>query len=138
MIFSPAQKLAAEALGAGLLLAVVIGSGIMGEALAGGNDAIALLGNTLATAAALVVLILIFEQISGAHFNPAVTLAFLLRREIGVGMAAPTSSRRSRAAFSASFLRMRCSISRSCKRARKSAPVLVRRWARRRRHSAWC
>jgi glycerol uptake facilitator-like aquaporin len=78
-----ARRLAAEALGTALLLAIVIGSGIMGERLAGGNVAIALLGNTLATGAGLVVLINIFGPISGAHFNPAVTLVFALRREIG-------------------------------------------------------
>jgi len=60
----------------------VIGSGIMGERLAGGNQALALLGNTLATGAALVVLIVVFGPISGAHFNPAVTLTFALRREL--------------------------------------------------------
>jgi glycerol uptake facilitator-like aquaporin len=81
--FDPPRRLAAEALGTALLLAVVVGSGIMGERLAGGNDAIALLGNTLATGAALVVLITIFGPLSGAHFNPVVTLAFALRREIG-------------------------------------------------------
>ncbi|HEY0648830.1 MIP/aquaporin family protein [Phenylobacterium sp.] len=81
--FDPARRLAAEALGTALLLAVVVGSGIMGDRLAGGNDAIALLGNTLATGAALVVLITIFGPLSGAHFNPAVTLVFALRREIG-------------------------------------------------------
>lgn len=80
--FSFRRRLVAEALGTGLLLAVVIGSGIMGERLAGGNIAVALLGNTLATGAGLVVLITIFGPISGAHFNPAVTLAFLLRREM--------------------------------------------------------
>jgi glycerol uptake facilitator-like aquaporin len=82
MGFSFSRRLAAEALGTALLLAVVVGSGIMGERLAGGNTAIALLGNTLATGAALVVLISIFGPISGAHFNPAVTLAFALKREI--------------------------------------------------------
>ena len=76
-----ARRLAAEAVGTALLLAVVVGSGIMGERLADGNDAIALLGNTLATGAGLVVLILVFGPVSGAHFNPAVTLAFWLRRE---------------------------------------------------------
>jgi glycerol uptake facilitator-like aquaporin len=65
----------AEALGTGFLLAAVVGSGIMGERLAGGNIAIALLANTLATGAMLVTLILTFGPISGAHFNPAVTLA---------------------------------------------------------------
>src|SRR5436853_4176337 len=70
-----ARRLAAEAVGTALLLATVIGSGIMGERLSGGNVAIALLANTLATGAALVALILTFGPISGAHFNPAVTLA---------------------------------------------------------------
>jgi glycerol uptake facilitator-like aquaporin len=69
------KKLVAEALGTALLLATVVGSGIMGEQLAGGNAAIALLANTLATGAGLVALILTFGAISGAHFNPAVTLA---------------------------------------------------------------
>ena len=69
------KKLAAEALGTAFLLATVVGSGIMGERLAGGNVAIALLANTLATGAGLVALILTFGPISGAHFNPAVTLA---------------------------------------------------------------
>jgi glycerol uptake facilitator-like aquaporin len=72
---SLSRKLTAEALGTAFLLAVVIGSGIMGERLADGNVAIALLGNTIATGAGLVVLILTFGPISGAHFNPAVTLA---------------------------------------------------------------
>lgn len=77
-----ARRLAAEALGSAFLLAAVIGSGIMGERLCGGNVAIALLANTLATAAALVVLISIFGPVSGAHFNPAVTLFFALGREV--------------------------------------------------------
>jgi glycerol uptake facilitator-like aquaporin len=76
------RRAAAECLGTSLLLAIVIGSGIMGERLAAGNAAVALLGNTIATGAGLVVLIHIFGPISGAHFNPAVTLAFLLRKEI--------------------------------------------------------
>jgi glycerol uptake facilitator-like aquaporin len=69
------RKLVAEGLGTALLLAVVIGSGIMGERLAGGNVAIALLGNAIATGAGLVALILMFGTISGAHFNPVVTLS---------------------------------------------------------------
>ena len=77
-----ARRLVAEALGTGLLLAAVVGSGTMGERLAAGNVAVALLANSLATGAALVVLISIFGPISGAHFNPAVTLYFVLRREI--------------------------------------------------------
>ena len=77
-----AKKLIAEALGTFLLLATVVGSGIMGETLAAGNTAVALLGNTLATGPLLVVLITIFGPISGAHFNPAVTCAMLLQRRI--------------------------------------------------------
>lgn len=69
------RRIVAEFLGTGLLLAAVVGSGIMGERLSGGNVAIALLANTIATGAALVALILTFGSISGAHFNPAVTLA---------------------------------------------------------------
>jgi glycerol uptake facilitator-like aquaporin len=70
-----ARRMVAEGVGTALLLAAVVGSGIMGERLAGGNVAIALLANTLATGAMLVALILTFGPISGAHFNPAVTLA---------------------------------------------------------------
>lgn len=77
-----ARQLFSEWLGTFFLVAVVIGSGIMAERLADGNLALALLGNTLATGAILVVIILIFAPISGAHFNPAVTLAFLIRRQI--------------------------------------------------------
>lgn len=77
-----ARQLAVEALGTALLLAIVIGSGIMGERLAGGNVAVALLGNTMATGAGLVVLITIFGPLSGAHFNPAVTMVFAARGEL--------------------------------------------------------
>lgn len=70
-----ARRIAGEALGTAFLLAAVVGSGIMGERLSGGNVAIALLANTLATGAMLLTLILTFGPISGAHFNPAVTLA---------------------------------------------------------------
>ncbi len=76
------QRLGAEFLGSLLLAGVVIGSGILGERLAGGNDAIALLANTGATAAILYVLVTAFAPISGAHFNPAVTLAMVLRRAL--------------------------------------------------------
>jgi len=72
----------AEFLGTAFLLATVIGSGIMGETLANGNTAVALLGNTIPTGAILFVLITILGPISGAHFNPAVTIAFLIRGEL--------------------------------------------------------
>lgn len=81
--FDLARRVTSEGLGAALLLAIVVGSGIMAERLSGGNDAIALLGNTLATGAGLVVLITIFGPLSGAHFNPVVTAVFAFRREIG-------------------------------------------------------
>ena len=77
------RRLVAEALGTALLLMAVVGSGIMAERLANGNDALALLCNTVATGAALVVLIAVFAPLSGAHFNPAVTLYFTIRKEIG-------------------------------------------------------
>lgn len=80
--FDLKRRLVAEGLGTALLVATVVGSGIMGEQLAGGNAAIALLGNTLATGAALVVLILIFGAISGAHFNPVVSLSFAVQRRL--------------------------------------------------------
>lgn len=81
------RRLVAEWLGTLMLLATVIGSGIMAERLAGGNVALALLGNTIATGAILVVLITVFAPVSGAHFNPAVTLAFAIRKDITASMA---------------------------------------------------
>ncbi|MEO0936707.1 MAG: aquaporin [Pseudomonadota bacterium] len=83
-----APKLAAEGLGTALLLIGVVGSGIMGESLAGGNVAIALLANAIATGAMLYAIITTLGPISGAHFNPAVTLAFFLRGEITAAAAA--------------------------------------------------
>lgn len=82
-----ARRLVAEALGSLLLFACVVGSGIMAEDLAGGNVAVALLGNTLATGAILYVLITILAPISGAHFNPAVTLVMRLNGLIGSSQA---------------------------------------------------
>ena len=76
------RKLAAELVGTAFLLATVVGSGVMAERLSDGNIALALLGNAIPTGAILVVIILIFGPVSGAHFNPAVTLAFGLRREV--------------------------------------------------------
>ena len=79
---SLAQRVFSEWLGTAFLLAAVVGSGIMAQKLAGGNDALALLCNTLPTGAILAVLILMFGPLSGAHFNPAVSLAFALRGEL--------------------------------------------------------
>ena len=79
MKFSLSRRIAAEFLGTGFLVAAVVGSGIMGERLSGGNVAIALLANTIATGAALAVLILVFLPISGAHFNPVVSIAEAFR-----------------------------------------------------------
>jgi glycerol uptake facilitator-like aquaporin len=76
------RRLFAEALGTAFLLAAVVGSGIMAQRLSGGNGALALLCNTIPTGAILTVLILIFGPLSGAHFNPAVSVAFALRREL--------------------------------------------------------
>jgi glycerol uptake facilitator-like aquaporin len=77
--FSLRRRLLAEGLGTAILVATVVGSGIMAARLAGGNQAIALLGNTIPTGAILIVIITIFGPISGAHFNPAVTLVFAAR-----------------------------------------------------------
>jgi glycerol uptake facilitator-like aquaporin len=82
--FGLTRKLIAEGLGTALLLTTVVGSGIMAEQLAGGNTALALLGNTLPTGAILAVIILIFGPISGAHFNPAVTIGFLIQGKISL------------------------------------------------------
>jgi glycerol uptake facilitator-like aquaporin len=85
---SRARRVFAEWLGTAFLLAAVVGSGIMAQKLAGGNVALALLCNTIPTGAILVVLILVFGPISGAHFNPAVSIAFALRRELPWSIAA--------------------------------------------------
>jgi glycerol uptake facilitator-like aquaporin len=81
------RRAAAEFLGSAFLLAAVVGSGIMAAKLSGGNGALALLCNTLPTGAILAVLILIFGPVSGAHLNPAVTLAFVFRRELTLSAA---------------------------------------------------
>src|SRR5579864_8110948 len=89
MNFTLRSRAVAEFLGTAFLLAAVVGSGIMGERLAGGNVAIALLANSLATGAALVALILSLGPVSGAHFNPLVTFAMALRRELAWGEVVP-------------------------------------------------
>jgi len=81
------RRLVAETVGTAFLLATIVGSGIMAERLSGGNEALALFCNSTATGAILVVLISVFGQVSGAHLNPAVTLAFAVRREIGAALA---------------------------------------------------
>ncbi len=86
--FDLPRRLAAEAIGTAILLAGIVGSGIMAERLAGGNEAIALLANMAATGAILAVLILVFGPISGAHFNPAVTVSFVMQRTLRPGTAA--------------------------------------------------
>jgi glycerol uptake facilitator-like aquaporin len=88
MTVSLSRRLAAEALGTGILVAAVVGSGIMAAKLAGGNGAVALLCNTIPTGAILFVLITILGPVSGAHLNPAVTLAMRTRAEIASGAAA--------------------------------------------------
>lgn len=86
--FDIARRLTAEGLGTALLVGAVIGSGIMAAKLSGGNDALALLCNTVATGAILVVIITIFAPVSGAHFNPAVTLVATIRGELRPSLAA--------------------------------------------------
>jgi glycerol uptake facilitator-like aquaporin len=81
------QRLSAEAFGTCLLLATIVGSGIMGERLAGGQQALALLCNALSTGAILIVLVTMLGPVSGAHFNPAVTAAFLVKRDLSRGEA---------------------------------------------------
>lgn len=83
-----AQRIVAEGLGTAFLLAAVVGSGVMAAKLSGGNGALALLCNTLPTGAILAVLILTFGPISGAHFNPAVSIAFALRGQLPAQIAA--------------------------------------------------
>lgn len=86
--YNLSRRLTAEALGTGFLVAAVVGSGVMAEKLAGGNGAIALLCNTIPTGAVLFVIITVFIQISGAHFNPAVSFVMLLRGDLDLGTTA--------------------------------------------------
>ena len=123
------RRVAAEFLGTAFLLAGVVGSGIMAAKLAGGNGALALLCNTLPTGALLTVLILTFGPLSGAHFNPAVSMAMVLRRELPAGVAATYVALRLPAASSGcwrrtSCLSCRCGNSRQqCEQVRDSGPV---------------
>src|SRR5262245_53470748 len=115
--YTRVQRLAAEFLGSALLLTTVIGSGIMGERLAGGNVAIALLGNTIPTGAILIVLITMLGPISGAHFNPAVTAVFAIKGEMSGSEAlgyTATLSCRSWAALSVYSPHTRCSTKPFC------------------------
>jgi len=86
------RRLLAETLGTALLLTVVIGSGIMAERLSGGNAAVTLLGNTLATVGGLYVLIEVFEPVSGAHFNPAVSLVMAARGALPRSLLRPAAA----------------------------------------------
>lgn len=103
------RQLLAEGLGTALLLAIVIGSGVMAERLAGGNAAIALLANTLATVGGLVVLIEVFGPISGAHFNPAVSLVMAWRGALPGPALLPYVVAQLRVRCSAPGWRTRCS-----------------------------
>ncbi|HEX5280602.1 MAG TPA: aquaporin [Micropepsaceae bacterium] len=109
------RKPAAEFIGTAFLLTAVVGSGIMGQKLANGNAAIALLANSIATGAALYALIRTFGPISGAHFNPAVTLALQPERKSPNPTLSPTSLRNSGARLPACGRRTSCSTCRSCK-----------------------
>src|SRR5262245_10674515 len=109
MQFDLARRLAAEALGTFFLVMAVVGSGIMAEKLAGGNEAIALLCNRLPTGAVLFVIITIFISVSGAHFNPAVSVVMWLRGDLDGPLHSPTLPCRSRAAASDPSPRISCS-----------------------------
>ena len=108
-MFDLRRKLLAETLGTALLLAVVIGSGIMAERLSGGNVAIALLANTLATVGGLYILIEVFGPVSGAHFNPAVSAVMHCAASSPRPRSVPTSSPSSSARCSVPGWPMRCS-----------------------------
>jgi len=114
-VVSLARKLFAEALGSALLAGTVIGSGVLAQRLAGGNDAVALIGNTLATAAMLYVLVSALGPVSGAHFNPAVTLVMGLRGEIGIGAGLAYALMQVAGCVAARCWRMRCSRCRCCR-----------------------
>ena len=106
-----------RALGTGLLVATVVGSGIMAAKLAGGNQALALLCNTLPTGAILVVLITVLGPVSGAHFNPAVSAALALRRDLPTGELGPYVLAQVAGGSPGAGWRMPCSTCRSCRRA---------------------
>src|SRR5262249_38169066 len=122
LMASLGRRLVSEGLGTAFLLAALVGSGIMAERLAGGNIALALLCNTIPTGAILVVLILTFGPLSGAHFNPS--LAFALRRELNWGCAGFTSWPNSLARLPAYGPLTRCSSCRSGRLRRRRALAL--------------
>lgn len=125
------RRLFAECLGTAFLLATVVGSGIMAERLAGGNVALALLGNTLATGAILFVLITMFGPISGAHFNPAVTSIFLMKREIAPQEALATIGAQCAGAFAgvlAAHLMFGEAIIQLSEKARSGPPQWFSEW----------
>ena len=109
MTFDLSRRLAAEALGTFFLVMAVVGSGIMAQKLAGGNEAIALLCNTLPTGAVLFVIITIFISVSGAHFNPAVSLVMWLRGDLDRPQRSLTLPCRSWAAALERLSRISCS-----------------------------
>ena len=120
------RNFVAETVGTLLLLAAVVGSGIMGEGLSGGNVAIALLANTLATGAMLVALILMFGQISGAHFNPLVTIALAFEGQVRWKTVLPYLVAQFSERLSAWHSRMRCSVS-PCSRLPSTPEPVVRK-----------
>ena len=133
MTFSRAA--AAEAIGTALLLAIVVGSGIMGERLAQGNGAIALLANSLATGAGLYTLIIILGPVSGAHFNPIVSGVSVWNGHLSRRTASFMSWRRWVAHLSASQRRTRCSGCRSCRSQHMSDRVWAKVSAKLSQHS---
>ena len=128
------REMFAEFLGATLLASAVIGSGIMAERLADGNAAIALLGNTAATVAVLGVLIAMLAPVSGAHFNPVVTLVALTRKQITGARATAYAV----AQIVGCCARTRCSSSRCCSRPRGRAPAPGNGSPRGSQRRAWC
>ena len=129
------RQLLAEALGTLLLVCTVVGSGIMAAELADGNDGVALLGNTIATGAILYVLITILGPVSGAHFNPAVSLVFFARGELTAGLLVLYILVQCAAALPERFWRMPCLIWNFWIWAQKSVQGQANGWPKAWRHS---